>query len=291
MTGSDEEAFPPPGIDLSRPSVARIYDYYLGGDANWEIDRQFAEPILRQYPILRPITHANRMFLHRVVRHLVRLGIRQFVDLGSGVPTMGHAHEIAEQVAPNEVKVAYVDYEPVAVAHSNGLLRDTGDPRRHVAIHADMRDPQRLWSRIADTGVIDLAQPVALMLIAVLHVRQPPVSDSDSTDDLGASFVADYRDLLVPGSYLALSHATDDGVPPRQAAMMADLKHLYDTLSSPVIWRGRREFTELFGDFTLLEPGVTWTPEWHPEEASDEDQTLRLASPNESVAFAGVARK
>ncbi|WIX81651.1 SAM-dependent methyltransferase [Amycolatopsis carbonis] len=290
MTGLDEP-FPPPGVDLSHPNVARIYDYYLGGTTNWEIDRQFADQILEAYPIIRPIAHANRMFLHRVVRHLVKSGIRQFVDIGSGVPTMGHAHEVAEHLAPGEVKVVYVDYEPVAVAHSRRVLNKHGDPSRHTVIHADMRDPERLWSRVADTGLIDLSQPVAVLLIAVLHIQQPPAPGSGRTDDLGPCLVATYRDLLAPGSYLALSHVTDEGVPPGYPEMLADLKRLYDTSSSPVVFRNRKEIADLFGDFTLLEPGVTWTPLWHPEDASDGDRTAHLASPNESLLLAGVARK
>lgn len=291
MTGLDENRFPPPGIDLSHPSVARIYDYYLGGTTNWEIDRQFADRLLGDFPILKSIARANRMFLHRVVRYLVKQGIRQFVDIGSGVPTMGHAHEVAEDLAPGEVRVAYVDYEPVAVAHSRSLLRDQGDPERHTAIHADMRDPDRLWAQIQDTGIIDVDQPVALLLIAVLHVQQPPAPDSGSTEDLGPSLVARYRELLAPGSYLALSHGTDDGVPPYFKEMLTRLKTSYDSSSSPIIWRNREQIAQFFGDFTLIEPGVVWTPEWHPEVAGDHDATAILNSPNESLLLAGAARK
>ncbi|MFE3176154.1 SAM-dependent methyltransferase [Amycolatopsis sp. NPDC059090] len=287
----EHESFPPPGIDLSHPSVARVYDYYLGGTANWEIDRQFAERMLRDYPMVRPIAQANRRFLHRVVRHLVRKGIRQIVDLGSGVPTMGHAHEIAEQIAPGEVKVAYVDCEPVAVAHSTSLLRDQGDPARHVALHADLRDPRRLWSLLAGSGVIDLDQPVALLLISVLHFGQPPAPDSGGAEDLGPGSVAAYRDLLVPGSYLALSHVTDEGVPPHCEQLLADAKERYANAGTDLIYRSRAEITELFGDFALLDPGVTWTPLWHPEEAGPDDQPLPLCAANESLLLAGVARK
>ncbi|MFD2479937.1 SAM-dependent methyltransferase [Amycolatopsis albidoflavus] len=287
----EHESFPPPGIDLSHPSVARVYDYYLGGTANWEIDRQFAERMLRDYPMVRPIAQANRRFLHRVVRHLVRKGIRQIVDLGSGVPTMGHAHEIAEQIAPGEVKVAYVDCEPVAVAHSTSLLRDQGDPARHVALHADLRDPRRMWSLLAGSGVIDLDQPAALLLISVLHFGQPPAPDSGGTEDLGPGSVAAYRDLLAPGSYLALSHVTDEGVPPHCEQLLADAKERYANAGTDLIYRSRAEITELFGDFALLDPGVTWTPLWHPEEAGPDDQPLPLCAANESLLLAGVARK
>ncbi|WP_116199674.1 SAM-dependent methyltransferase [Amycolatopsis circi] len=291
MTGLEQESFPALGIDLSHPSVARVYDYYLGGTANWEIDRQFAERMLRDYPMVRPIAQANRRFLHRVVRHLVRRGIRQIVDLGSGVPTMGHAHEIAEQIAPGEVKVAYVDCEPVAVAHSASLLREKGDPARQVALHADLRDPRRLWSLLGDSGVLDLDQPIALLLICVLHIQQPPAPGDESTGDLGPSLTAEYRDLLAPGSYLALSHVTDEGVPPHYEQLLADGKERYAEAGTDLIYRGRAEITELFGDFALLEPGVTWTPLWHPEEAGPNDQPLPLCAANESLLLAGVAHK
>lgn len=137
--------------------------------------------MLGRFPNLRPIARSNRLFLHRLVRYLTKRGIRQFVDLGSGVPTMGHTREVADQVAPGEVRVAYVDGDPVAVAQSRSLLRRYGDENRHTVIHADLRDPAGLWEKIAATGVIDLDEPVGLMLIAVLHFRQLPTPDSPAT--------------------------------------------------------------------------------------------------------------
>ncbi|MCU1685133.1 MAG: methyltransferase [Amycolatopsis sp.] len=286
-----EEPFPPPGVDLDHPSVARVYDYLLGGTANWIIDRQFADKALATLPILGSIARANRLFLHRAVRHLVGLGVTQFVDIGSGVPTMGHAHQVADEITPGETRVAYIDYEPVAVAHSEDLLKEHGDPSRHVAIHADMRDPDRLWEKIRDTGVIDLDKPVGLLLIAVLHVQQPPAEDSGTTDDLGPSLVAHYRDLLRSGSYLALSHLTDDGVPPEFDDKLARLVTMYEQSSNPVLCRSHSEIAELFGDFTMVEPGLTWTPLWHPENTGAGALTVEFATPNESACLAGVARK
>ncbi|OXM63779.1 SAM-dependent methyltransferase [Amycolatopsis vastitatis] len=291
MTTADSEPFPPAGVDLSQPSVARIYDYFLGGDTNWEIDRRFAEQLLGKFPILRPIARSNRLFLHRLVRHLTKRGIRQFVDLGSGVPTMGHAHEVADQVAPGEVRVAYVDHEPVAVAHSRSLLRQYGDEERHTAIHGDLRDPGRLWERIAETGVIDLDRPVALLMIAVLHIQQLPSPDSPESADLGPQLVATYRDLLAPGSYLGISHVTGEGIPDEFAGMLEDIKTMYDGAGNPVIWRTRQQIRELFGDFRMIEPGLTWTPLWHPEEATVTDETPDLGEASESIVLAGVAQK
>lgn len=226
-----------------------------------------------------------------MVRHLVRLGIRQFIDIGSGVPTMGHVHEVGEQVAPGEVRVAHVDHEPVAVDHATLLLQDDGDPTRHAAVHADMRDPHRVWSRVADTGVLDLGRPTAVLLMAVLHIQQPPPPGSDDTEDLGPRLVATYRDLLVPGSYLSLSHVTDTEVSPRSAAMLGELKGLYANSVSPAVFRDRGEITALFGDFTLLEPGVTWAPDWHPEEAGEHDHVVDFSDSSGSLLLVGTGRK
>ncbi|SEF36926.1 S-adenosyl methyltransferase [Amycolatopsis pretoriensis] len=291
MEKTGEEPFPPDGVDLSHPSVARMYDYFLGGDANWEIDRQVAGKLLDEFPIMRMIARSNRLFLHRLVRHLTKQGIRQFVDLGSGVPTMGHAHEVADQVAPGEVRVAYVDHDAVAVAHSRSLLRQYGDEDRHTVIHADLRDPTALWEQIAATGVIDLEQPVGLLMIAVLHIRQLPAPDSPAADDLGPQVVRTYRELLARGSYLGISHVTGEGVPDGTAEMLGRIKAMYDTAGSPVLWRPKREIQDLFGDFRMIEPGLVWTPQWHPEEAMITDETTQLEEANQSIALAGAAVK
>ncbi|ALG06249.1 SAM-dependent methyltransferase [Kibdelosporangium phytohabitans] len=287
MSSSDEDPYPPQGVDLDHPSIARVYDYLLGGNTNWAIDRQFGDRVLERFPLLRQIARANRLLLHRVVRHLVRRGVRQFIDVGSGVPTMGHTHTTADAVSPEPTAVVYIDNEPVAVAHSEVLLEQHGDPRRHRAIFGDLRDPERLWESVLDTGVIDLDQPVALLMIAVLHVRQP---GPDGTD-VGPAAVARYRDLLPRGGYLAISHVTDDGVPDHIKNHLTELKDMYDKSGNPVIWRSRTDVEALFGDFERLDPGTTWTAEWHPEESAHDDEPLSFAKPSESVILAGVARK
>jgi hypothetical protein len=286
VTDSTDDPVPPEGVDLGRPVVARVYDWYLGGTANWPVDRRFGEQVLAAFPLLRPIAVANRLFLHRVVRHLVRLGIRQFVDIGSGVPTMGNTHQAADEVAPDSA-VVYVDYEPVAVAHSTQLLERYGDPARHAVVNADLRDPDRLWQRVAETGVVDLDEPIALLVIAVLHVQQP----GPDGVDVGPRALARYRELLCPGSYLAVSHITDDGVPEDVAARLVDLKRMYDTASSPVVWRSRAEIRALLGDFDLVPPGMGWTPSWHPEETGPNSPAIEFDRPNEAVIWAGVGRK
>jgi S-adenosyl methyltransferase len=284
---ADQDPVIPPGVDLEHPSVARVYDYYLGGTANWAIDREFGKKVLSRIPLLRPIAKANRQFLHRAVRYLVRQGVRQFIDVGSGVPTMGPTHEVAAQLA-DDVSVVYIDNEPVAVAHSEMLLEQHGDPKRHAAINADLRHPDGLWQQVARTGVIDFDQPVALLLIAVLHVYQAGPDGAD----LGPVSVARYRELLTSGSYLAISHITAEGVPPALDGSLADLKRMYDqSSSSDVIWRDHDDIRQLFGDFRIVEPGLAWTPDWHPEEQTSIAPVVSFNSPNESVILAGVGRK
>lgn len=287
MSDVDEDPFPPQNADLTKPSVARVYDWYLGGKANWAIDREFGQHVVNQYPLLRPIAISNRLFLHRAVRHLVARGVHQFIDIGSGVPTMGNTHSVADEVEPGS-KVVYVDHEPVAVAHSQVLLEKHGDPERHAAINADFRSPERLWQRAIETGVLDLEQPVAVLLIAVLHVQQP----GPDGDDISAQVMSRYRELLPPGSYLALSHLTDDGVPPELDEKLVGIKEMYDNSSSPVIWRSQQEIRGMFGDFEMLEPGMAWTTDWHPEDRSPNfSPELDFAESGESAIWAGVGRK
>ncbi|GLZ41963.1 SAM-dependent methyltransferase [Actinokineospora sp. NBRC 105648] len=284
---SEHEPYRPRPIDLDRPSIARVYDYLLGGDANWAVDRELAERLLAKFPLLRSIARANRQFLYRAVRRLVELGVRQFVDIGSGIPTMGSTHQVAEESAPGRARVVYVDNDPVAVAHSQVLLERTGDDARHAVVTADLRAPAVLWDEVLGTGIIDPDQPVALLLIAVLHVRQPDPSGAD----LGPAAVARYRDLLPPDSYLAISQVTDEGVPTDLEHSLGTLKQLYDDSGNPVIWRARAEIARLFGDFALLEPGLTWTPLWHPEYAAPGQPELAFPEPNHSLILAGIGHK
>ncbi|MGW0893314.1 SAM-dependent methyltransferase [Saccharopolyspora sp. NPDC002578] len=287
MSKMDEDPFPPQSVDLSKPSVARVYDFYLGGKANWAIDRGFGQSVLDEYPVLRPIAISNRLFLHRAVRRLVAHGVRQFIDIGSGVPTMGNTHSIADELDLDS-RVVYVDNEPVAVAHSQMLLEKHGDPDRHAAINADFRNPNKLWQRAIETGVLDMDEPIAVLLIAVLHVQQP----GPDGVDISPTVMKRYRELLSPGSYLAISHLTDDGLPPGMEENLAGIKRMYDASSSPVIWRTRDEIRDLFGDFELMDPGMAWTWGWHPEDYSpNHSRKLKFSEPAQSSIWAGVARR
>lgn len=286
MAENRGSAFPMKGIDLDRPNVARIYDYYLGGTANYTVDRLFGERALARFPFVRPASISNRLFLHRAVRHLIKRGIRQFVDIGFGMPTMGSTHQVAEELTA-DARVAYIDNDPVAVAHSRVLLDQDGDSNRHAVVQADLRDPALLWRKVTETGVVDLTQPLALMLTAVLHLAQP---DRDGSD-IGPQLVTEYRRMLPSGSYLALSHGTADGVRTERAREMAEFRKMYDNTTTPAIWRPRAEIEALFGDLELIEPGATWTPLWHPEEQGPSAPAIPFTDPDESVVWAGVGYK
>jgi hypothetical protein len=275
------------GVSLDRPSIARIYDFYLGGTANWAIDRVFGQQALDQVPLIRDMAIANRQFLNRAVGLLCRLGVRQFLDIGAGVPTAGNTHQVADLTAPDS-RVVYVDNEAVAVAHAEQLLDAEGDPSRHAVIEADLRNPDELWDKAMSTGLLDPTKPIALLVIAVLHVAQ---LDPDG-NDIGPRSVARYRELLPSGSYLAVSHATTDGVPDGLKASLERLGAMYNASGNLLTGRTRDQIQEFMGDFEMVEPGMTWAPNWHPEHQSSAfDQHPNLADPSESIFWAGVGRK
>lgn len=293
MSTERSDPIPPVGVDLDRPSVARVYDYLLGGSANWAIDRRFGDQMVAIAPLVKDMALANRVFLNRVVRYLSGQGIRQFLDIGAGVPTAGNTHQVADEWAMEQgrapdARVVYVDYEPVAVAHAEALLDKEGDDRRHAVIDADLRAPEDLWRKAVDTELLNTSEPTAMLLIAVLHVQQP----DQSGKDVGPDAVARLRALPTGGSYLAISHATDDGVPPDLARGLADIKGLYDASSSSnVVWRTRKDVEGLLGDFEVVEPGWSWTSTWRPEEGSASAPTITFPEPSHAVIWAGVGKK
>jgi len=283
----------PAGVDLKRPSVARVYDYYLGGTTNWAIDRQFGDQILAKAPLVKDIALANRRFLNRAVRYLSRQGVCQFLDIGAGVPTAGNTHQVADELATEEgrtpdSRVVYVDNDPVAVAHAEVLLDKEGDDQRHAVIKADLKSPESLWRDALETDLLDPNEPIALLVIAVLHVQQ---RDDDGIE-VGPEAVARLRELLPTGSYLALTHATDDGVPANMANQLADIKKLYDASSSSnVIWRPRADIQALMGDFEVVEPGWCWTSEWMRDENGTDAPSIIYTEPSHALVWAGVGRK
>ncbi|GAA2238835.1 SAM-dependent methyltransferase [Kitasatospora cystarginea] len=239
----------PAGTDLDKPNAARVYDYYLGGSHNFEADREMARKAIELWPDLPAIMRSNRAFLRRAVRRVAERGITRFLDIGSGIPTFGAVHEVARGIRP-ESRVVYVDRDPVAVAHSRLLLKD--DPLSQV-VEADLRSVEDLLSRPEVTELLDEGRPVAVLLVAVLHF----ITDEDDP----ARLVSVLRDALPPGSALVLSHASTEGRPD-QAGPHQDL---YKSTPTPLTMRGRDRITALFEGFELVDPGVVFLPEWHPE--------------------------
>lgn len=266
------------------PHEGRVYDFYLGGSSNFAVDREFAKAQIRQWPLLPWLALQNRRFLGRMVRYLIRRGIRQFVDIGSGLPTEGNVHQITETVAPGEAHVAYIDHDPVAIAHAFMLLQDAyGSLERHVAIQAELANYRLLWKAVVDSGRIDPDKPIGLLFAAVLHF----VPD----DDLAAGALTYLRDQLAPGSYLGLSHATFDGMDEEQRAKLAAVADNYDnSTTARTRLRSREEILSYFGGWELVEPGLVWTPDWQPPGLGPDHVAGDIPS-SEARILAAVARK
>jgi trans-aconitate methyltransferase len=258
-----------PQIDASVPHIARVYDYWLGGKDNFAADRELGEKTLQAYPNLVFSVRANRAFLARAVRFLAaEAGIRQFLDIGTGIPTANNTHEVAQRVAP-QCRIVYVDNDPIVLSHARALL--TSKPEGVCAyLDADLRDPDKILAAAADT--LDFSQPVAVMLIAVMHFIG---------DDAEASAIVNrLMDACAPGSFLAISHAASDIDAEQQTEMV---RQLNQSVAEKATLRDRAGVTRLFDGFELLDPGVTRTAEWRP------DSDLEATSP--AAVWAGVARK
>jgi SAM-dependent methyltransferase len=260
----------PTDVDLTRPSAARVFDYFLGGAHNFEVDRQLAEQIASITPNLAETMRANRGFLRRVVRYLVGAGIDQFLDLGSGLPTGGNVHEVAQDANPR-ARVVYVDNDPVAVTQSRAIL--DGDERTAV-IQADVREPDRILAEAVASGLIDLGRPVAVVLAGVLHF----IPDTDHPEAIAERL----RAALVPGGFLVVSHATHEGQPPEVLAA----QRLSARTTTEITLRTAARIATFFGDLTPVAPGVVFLPLWRPEPPGDIG-----AHPERIGAFGGVARR
>lgn len=254
------------------PSAARMYDAMLGGFNNYAVDRRAVERAAAIYPDIALVARANRAFLRRAVTYLLEQGIDQFLDLGSGIPTVGNTHEVAGRLNP-AARVVYVDRDPLAVAHSAALL---GDHPHAAAVQADVRRPDLILADPATRHLLDLDRPVGVLLLAVLHFV---------TDDAEAhGLVATLRAALAPGSCLAISHATYEGAPPAIPAQMA---RFYAGTANPGKVRTRAEIARFFAGLELAEPGLVPTPLWRPEAG---DLTFR-DEPTRSLGLVGVGRK
>ncbi|MGW0178051.1 SAM-dependent methyltransferase [Nocardia sp. NPDC003345] len=260
----------PEGIDLDRPSASRVYDYFVGGMHNFEIDRQLAQQIETFTPNVAETMRSNRDLLRRCVRFLTDEGIDQFLDIGSGIPTVGNVHEVAQAADPS-ARVVYVDIDPVAVAHSEAIL--AGNPNAAV-IRADAAHPETILADPKVESLIDFGKPVAVLLLGVLHFV------TDDADPAGC--VARLAAAVPAGSYLAITHATADGQP----AEVLEAQKLSGRTNTEIVLRTRDEIEAYFTGWTMLEPGLVHLPLWRPESPGDIGE-----HPEQSGAFGAVARK
>jgi hypothetical protein len=263
----------PPGIDTSKMHPARRYDYYLGGKDNFEADRANAEMLAQAYPAARTTAVENRKFLRRAVHMLAaEAGIRQFLDIGTGLPTRPNVHEVAQAVAP-DARVVYVDNDPIVLVHARALL--TGSVAGRTAyVDADLRNPQDVLDDPEVRGTLDFTRPIALMLVAVMHFI---------TDDMGPyEIVEKLAGAMPPGSYLVMSNGTLDMLPPDVAAT---LRAAFERSGEPAAPRTRAEFGRFFRGHELVEPGIVPVVEWRPD-----DDPVTRPSAAEAAVYAGVAR-
>lgn len=261
----------PSSIDINVPNAARVYDYFLGGAHNFTADRKLAATIERMIPGMGDIVRLNRALLRRVVGFMIDAGIRQFLDLGSGIPTVGNVHEIAQAADP-DCRIVYIDKDPVAAAHSKQLLAGNENA---VAIQADIRDPDSIIDRPETRKLLKFDEPIGLLNLLVWHF----VPDSDDPPGL----IRRYRDILVPGSYLAISHLTDDCDPGFWAPIFDEaVRHGTDGATP----RRHDQVVDMFAGFDIVEPGVVPTPAWRP--AGPGDFTVDIDT--NSLFYAGVGK-
>ncbi len=242
-----------PAFDTRVPNVARMYDFMLGGKDNYASDRDAVGKLVEMAPQAPLRARLNRAFLGRAVRYVADQGVRQFLDVGAGLPTQENVHQVAQAVAP-DARTVYVDNDPVVLSHARALL--STDP--HTAVAAgDVREPGGILGDPQTRALLDFTRPMCILLVAILHF----VPDSHGP----AGIIAAFRDAVAPGSYLILSHATMDGAPPREAARTGDAKAVYDKATAPLIMRGAGQVSRLLDGFSLVEPGLVHVTAWRPD--------------------------
>jgi SAM-dependent methyltransferase len=266
-----EPGWVPPGVDTKRANAARVYDYLLGGTHNFPADQEAARAIIEVEPNTQPGVRANRAFLGRAVRFLAAQGISQFLDIGSGIPAEGNVHEIAQQAALG-ARVAYVDVDPVAVAHALAML--DGNAEAGI-IEGDLREPRQILADHEVRRLIDLARPAALLLGMVLHF----IDDAEDPWRI----VATLRDALAPGSYLVLAHLTNESRP----AVAQAAETVYNrSVSTGLHVRSRAEILRFFDGFEIVDPGLVYLPQWRPDSPADVPD-----DPGQFWCLVGVGRK
>lgn len=270
------DSYVPPGIDVTKPHPARMYNYYLDGKDNFAADREAAEQVIAAAPSARPSARGNRVFLRRAVRYLAQRGVRQFLDIGTGIPTAGNTHEAAQQVAP-EAHVVYADNDPIVLVHARALMRSAPEGRT-TYVQADVREPKAILANPQVREVIDFDRPTAVLLVALLHF----VRDEEDP----AALVAELRDALAPGSYLVLTHTSADF----DAERARSGAQVYNRATAPAVLRARAEILDMFDGLTLVEPGLVPLPEWDPDDDPD-DGAYGEYDPALVWLYGGVARK
>jgi hypothetical protein len=248
-----DHGLPAEEIDTSRPHPARMYDYYLGGRDNYEVDREAAQRVIDLFPDAVPSAVANRAFMRRAVRYMAESGVRQIIDIGTGIPTSPNTHQVAQAVSP-DVRVAYVDNDPIVATHAGAHLLGAGNTGFFLA---DLRDPESILGHPTLDKLIDFDQPVGLMLVAILHFVR------DEEDPAG--LVAAYRDALPAGSHLVLSHGTHDFHPVEPDSEAATDIYRSRQATATLTLRPLERIRDYFGDFTLVEPGLVQPPLWRPD--------------------------
>ena len=266
-----------PEFDTEKAHSARVYDFYLGGRDHFAVDRETGLKAMESWPAVRTAVRENRAFLGRAVRYLAgETGIRQFLDIGSGLPSAENVHEVAQAIAPPS-RVVYVDNDPAVIVHARTLLTSSTPGGQTAYFQADLRDPEKILASPVVAGTLDLTKPVALMLVAVLHF----LTDADDP----ARVVATLLGALAPGSYLVASHVT----PEHDPAGVGGLERTYRQAGIPAQARTAREFEALaFGGLDLIDPGVVLVSRWHPP--ADPRESTGPA-PAEVNWYGGVGRK
>jgi SAM-dependent methyltransferase len=264
----------PAGIDTSVPNVARIYDYILGGKDNFAADRRAAQQLLAALPDIAGVVRDNRSFIGRVVRFMAgEAGIRQFLDLGAGLPTQNCVHEMTQAIAP-DARVVYVDNDPVVCSHGQALL---GPPGRVGFVRGDLRRPAEILRHPEVLARLDFSQPVGVLCVCALHF----VPEEEKPHQI----IAEYRDHLAPGSYLAITHGITAAAPEEDPdGVVESVTDVYRNASAQIHVRSRQEIERFFDGFEIIEPGVVWMARWRP------DPGIRPAGRPDSL-YGGVGRK
>lgn len=252
----DEPQGPPADLRTDVPSSARMYDYYLGGKDNFEVDRQAAEQVINAFPAIKETTLANRAFLGRAVRYAAGRGLRQFLDIGTGIPTQANTDQVAHEAAP-DARVLYVDNDPMVLRHADALMAQADSGKRTRVLLGDLREPEAILAEARQ--LLDFSEPVALMLVAVLHF----VHDGERPHEIVRTLV----DALPSGSLLILSHATGDFMPKESLDVHRDV---YTRATSPFSDRPEAEVAAFFDGLELVEPGLVQLPWWRPDGAVPE---------------------